>query len=475
MNRSEKKYYNFHSAYGYVCLNYNDRYPALDINTLKGALEQWTSTRNNKSKIDYMAMSRTEEGDNRHAHVFFKLEEPVKINKKPFINVNGIEYKLTFTPVTEHPSFDGSFINIIKYLKKQGTKHEVKSLFEEWGNKPAARGRLSTEEIHKALRLPTLKEAEAYLGDKNMLSYLNVRSKFKELYRERHANDRNERIKIKLLPWDEENALIKNARAWLRIVKNGKIKRTKMLVLLGETRIGKSEFVIDLLKDTKVQEFRGKVMFDGKDNNANYEVRLFDDANIAALDWFEFKSIVSTNGEVVTMNVKYDHADVTSLPTIVVLNTKNWDILKRIAKEKGDLDWLEQNSTILFSKTKLFKEPPKQTLTIEQLKEKYGDYEPDILKMLDNENEEMILEENEVNMDEFTDDADVTIPEDIVNTPVPTELLMTSEENSEKRKSLMLSMLKDNNKPLLPPKEPDVELTQQARELANRWSGGNFN
>ncbi|EMD42514.1 Hypothetical protein EHI5A_175220 [Entamoeba histolytica KU27] len=476
MNRSEKKYYNFHSAYGYVCLNYNDRYPALDITTLKSALEQWISTRNNKSKIDYMAMSTILSGNNKHSHVFFKLEETAHSRKKPVIMINNITYNLDFTNVTEHPEFDGSFINIIKYLQRQATNHNEQAKFEEDGKKPNTKGRTSGNEIMKALEIPTLKEASAFLQDSSPTWWLNNSKKFKDAWREKHANDKPERIKIKLYPWDENNPLVKNARAWLKIVKSGKVKRTKLLVLLGETRIGKSEFINDLLKDIKVQEFRGRVMFDGKDSLSKYEVRLFDDANLADMDWFEFKAIVSTNGEKITMNVKYDHADVITLPTIVVLNTENWNLIKDIAKERGDAKWLEENTTVLFSKDKLYKQPERRKKTIEQLKEKYGDLDPDILSMYSQADEdEIISEENEVNMDEFTDDADITIPEDIINTPVPTELLMTSEENREKKKSLILSLLKENNKAIVPPKEPDVELTQQARELANRWLGGNFN
>ncbi|GAB1222533.1 hypothetical protein ENUP19_0114G0012 [Entamoeba nuttalli] len=439
------KYYDFHSTYGFVTLNYNETHPPLTLQQIKESLQNWTSTRNVNSKIEYIAASSVLSGNNKHSHVFFKLEETAHSRKKPLIIVNNNTYNLDFTPVTEHPEFDGSFINIIKYLQRQATKHNEQAKFEEDGKKPSTKGRIGGNEIMKALDIPTLKEASAFLQDSSPMWWLNNGKKFKDAWREKHANDKPERIKIKLYPWDENNPLVKNARAWLKIVKSGKVKRTKLLVLLGETRIGKSEFINDLLKDTKVQEFRGRVMFDGKDSLSKYEVRLFDDANLAAMDWFEFKAIVSTNGEKITMNVKYDHADVISLPTIVVLNTENWKLIKDIAKERGDAKWLEENTTVLFSKNKLFKQPEKRKKTIEELKELYGDLEPDILSMYSQADEDEIFEEE--------------------------EYLNSSDSIEEAR-----NMLEKEPPTLFNQRQKVTKITEEEpNELASRWSGGNFN
>ncbi|GAT97925.1 hypothetical protein CL6EHI_062310 [Entamoeba histolytica] len=126
-------------------------------------------------------------------------------------------------------------------------------------------------------------------------------------------------------------------------------------------------------------------MFDGHDEYKNYDIRLFDDANLKEVEWFEFKALISTRGETITMNIKYDHINVTSLPTIIVMNTKNWDLMKKIAKEHNDLDWLEKNTAVLYSKEPLFERPKEIRRTIEELKKQYGDLDPAILEMFDEE------------------------------------------------------------------------------------------
>ncbi|BFU26620.1 hypothetical protein CL6EHI_089440 [Entamoeba histolytica] len=347
-------------------------------------VENWCSTETNKAEIEYLAASNTK-GTNAHAHVFFKLKDRAKVHKKPVAKINNIEYKLFFTPVTEHKKFDGSFQAIIKYLKNQNKKHGSESTFDEIGKEEAIKGKVGNNLVEQALSLENLKEAEGLLRQASMTWYLNNVKKFRDVWREQHDNKQTNRINIKLRPWKEDNILVKNARAWLQGVKLSKQKRVKTLVLLGDTRIGKTEFVNDLLKGMKVDEFRGHFMFDGHDEYKNYDIRLFDDANLKEVQWFEFKALISTRGETITMNIKYDHVNVTSLPTIIVMNTKNWDMMKRIAKENDDLEWLEKNTAVLYSREPLFERPKEIRKTIEELKKQYGDLDPAILEMFDEE------------------------------------------------------------------------------------------
>ncbi|EDR25478.1 hypothetical protein EDI_274930 [Entamoeba dispar SAW760] len=487
---SKGKYYEFNSSYGFATINYDQNHKILTLNEIKNALQTWTSTKTKPSKIEYLAVSTVTKGDNKHAHVFFKLDETAHSRKRPLINVNNTTYSVFFTAVTEHPEFDGSFMNIIRYLERQAKKHGEEAKFEEFGKRPNTKGRIGGNEIMKALNIPTLKEASAYLQDSSPMWWLNNGKKFRDAWREKHANDKTERIKIKLFPWDENNSLVKNARAWLKIVKSGKVKRTKLLVLLGETRIGKSEFINDLLKDTKVQEFRGRVMFDGKDSLAKYEVRLFDDANLAAMDWFEFKAIVSTNGEKITMNVKYDHADVISLPTIVVLNTENWNLMKEIAKERGDAKWLEENATVLFSKDKLYKQPERRKKSIEELKQIYGDLDPDILSMYSQaDDEEVDNEEEYLNSSDSIEEARLLLEqEQPVIDEEPTKRIAVDDHEIYKKffdVSKNIISQQGKNKYITTQSGKKIKIASRdnseeeeseddPEELASRWTGGNF-
>lgn len=473
-NRNER-YYNFNSMHGFVTINYGGGRPKLSIAAIKEGIQNWCSTRNTKAKVNYIAMSTTNENGTNHSHVFFQLEESMKIHKKPMIRVNGIDYNLYFTPVTEHAAYDGSFARIIKYLKNQSAKHNTEAKFEEMGKFDADKGKVGNNVIEKALRIPDLNEAMSYLRGISATWYLNNVKKFKDIWREQNGNKQTNRISIKLSPWKEDNTLVKNARAWLQGVKLSKQKRIKTLVILGETRIGKTEFINDLLKDMRVDEFRGHFMFDGHNENKTYDIRLFDDANLRDIHWFEFKALLSTRGEQITVNIKYDHATVTSIPTILIMNTNNWDILKNIAKENSDADWLEKNTIVLFSKEPLFEKPQETKKTIEQLKELYGDLDPSILQMFNEDDEEQMMEEDLVERSDFDEELDTTISDDLLNMPVPPPLLQPpieynndELERREKRKNKILGILSQDKSPL-PPRDPDVELTREAQELASRW------
>ncbi|GAB1223325.1 hypothetical protein ENUP19_0142G0005 [Entamoeba nuttalli] len=67
------------------------------------------------------------------------------------------------------------------------------------------------------------------------------------------------------------------------------------------------------------------------------------------------------------------------------MNTKNWDLMKKIAKEHDDLEWLEKNTAVLYSKEPLYERPKEIRRTIEELKKQYGDLDPAILEMFDEE------------------------------------------------------------------------------------------
>ncbi|EMD46431.1 Hypothetical protein EHI5A_178420 [Entamoeba histolytica KU27] len=212
------RYYSFNAMHGFLTLNFDANHPSLSTPILKQMVENWCSTKTNKAEIEYLAVSNTK-GKNAHAHVFFKLNERAKVHKKPVAKINNIEYKLVFTPVTEHKKFDGSFQAIIKYLKNQNKKHGAESTFDEIGKEEAIKGKVGNNLVEQALSLENLKEAEGLLRQASMTWYLNNVKKFREIWREQHSNKQPNRINIKLRPWKEDNILVKNARAWLQGVR----------------------------------------------------------------------------------------------------------------------------------------------------------------------------------------------------------------------------------------------------------------
>ncbi|EMD49486.1 Hypothetical protein EHI5A_269660 [Entamoeba histolytica KU27] len=244
-----------------------------------------------------------------------------------------------------------------------------------------------------------LEEGHAYLKSVSVKGYMNNIAKFDSIWMQEHDRDRNNRIRIKLQPWKEDNALVKNSRIWLDSVIKGNKKRVRTLVLVSDTKMGKTEFVNDMLRDLKVDEFRGHFMLDGHNENVRYDIRLFDDANLNDITWPEFKSLISTRGEQITINIKYSHVKVTSIPTILVLNPGSWKALQERAKEFEDFDWLEKNTVVLQTNEKLYIEPPPKEEAVRD-KNKYDGLDPKLVEMLlENEVEE------DVNLDDMGDDT----------------------------------------------------------------------
>ncbi|EMS17722.1 hypothetical protein KM1_204870 [Entamoeba histolytica HM-3:IMSS] len=131
---------------------------------MKEALTTWCSTKTNKENIKYLAYGKTTEGNNKHGYVFFILENQVDIMRKPFVNINGKEMKINFSPFTKLDAFDGSYLSIIDDIKNQSKKHKTKAVFEEYGNLKTTKGyKVGDSMIEQSLRMNSKAEAIAYL------------------------------------------------------------------------------------------------------------------------------------------------------------------------------------------------------------------------------------------------------------------------------------------------------------------------
>ncbi|EDR24579.1 hypothetical protein EDI_082040 [Entamoeba dispar SAW760] len=500
MSQTRGRYYEFRSMHGFANINFKENTPTPSLKTLKEALQQWCSTKSKRALIKYIAIGKTTKGPNRHAHIFFELEEMAHTRKKPFIQINNEQHFIFFEKVTENANYDGSFKAIIEYLKRQAKKHpESGAVFEEDGKMNNNRGRLGDIDIGKALKMTDLEEAHAYLKNISLKGYMNNVQKFDSMWAQEHSRDNYQRIKIKLQPWKEDNPVVKNSRIWLNSALSGKTKRVKTLVIVSETKMGKTEFVNDLLKDLKVDEFRGRFMMDGHNESLKYDIRIFDDANLNDIIWPEFKSLISTRGEQITVNVKYSHARVTSLPTILVLNPGSWKALQQTAKEYEDFDWLEKNSVVLQTKEKLFKEPPPNP-ELMQDKSKYEGLDPKLVEMLlENEVEEdLILDDMGDDTIDELDGAVEQLEQESLPPPLQLEQPIIDEEPTKRIAVDDHEIYKkffDVSKNIISQQGKNKYITTQSgkkikiasrdnseeeeseddpEELASRWTGGNF-
>ncbi|EDR23608.1 hypothetical protein EDI_030030 [Entamoeba dispar SAW760] len=494
MSQEGKRYYEFKAMHGFVTINLRAETPMPSKETVRKLLETWRTTRNKKATVKYLALSKTTQGSKKHIHAFFELEETAHVRKKPFALLNGEQHFLKFEKVTENKNYDGSFKAIIEYLKNQGAKHpNSNAAFEEIGKMERNRGRLGDIDIAKALKMPDLEEAHAFLKNISLKGYMNNVSKFDSVWAQEHSRDTPYRIKIKLQPWKEDNPVVKNSRIWLNSALSGRTKRVKTLVIVSDTKMGKTEFVNDLLKNLKVDEFRGRFMMDGHNESLKYDIRLFDDANLNDIIWPEFKSLISTRGEQITINVKYSHARVTSIPTILVLNPGSWKALQQTAKEYEDFDWLEKNSVVLFTKEKLFKEPPPKP-QVEQDKSKYDGLDPKLVEMLlENEVEEYIeLDDMGDDTVEDIDDALYQLEQESLPPPIvldqpleeetPSKRVATDDHEMQKRFfELTKNVITEegNNKYITVQSGKKIRIADEDSEddpevLANNWNTGNF-
>ncbi|EKE41246.1 hypothetical protein ENU1_063020 [Entamoeba nuttalli P19] len=258
---------------------------------MKEALTKWCSTKSNKANIKYLAYGKTTEGNNRHDHVFFILEDQVDVMRKPFVKIKGVDMKINFSPFTRLDAFDGSYLSVIEYIKNQGKHHNTKSSFEEYGNLKTTKGCKVSDSINeKALRMTSKVEAIAYLRNVNPSWVMNNEKKFGEMYDKQHSRDKRHRINIKLSQWKETNSVVQGARAWLHTIETIDIKKPPALVIVSDTKHGKTEFINDLLKDKQVDEFRGRIMVDSHEESREYDYSLFDDANLCSIEWEDFES-----------------------------------------------------------------------------------------------------------------------------------------------------------------------------------------
>lgn len=474
-NNNKQNYYHFKSIAGFAFMNFENLNNTPTLTTMKNALEKWCSTKNNKANIKYLAYGKTTEGSNRHGHVFFILENQADVMRKPFVQINGVDTKINFSPFTRLDAFDGSYLSIVEYIKNQGKHHNTKSSFEEFGNMKTTKGhKVGDSMIESALRLRSKAEAIAYLRNISPAWVMNNEKKFGEMYDKQHSRDKGHRINIKLSPWKETNPVVQGARAWMHTLETIDIKRPPALVIVSDTKLGKTEFINDLLKDRQVDEFRGRIMVDGHDESREYDYRLFDDANLTSIEWEDFKAIISTRGEKARVNVKYGHLDVITVPTIIVLNPGSYKDLQTIAGNKGDRDWLDKNTVVLTTKEKLYVEQDSGDERIKMLQELYGELPTNLISAIANNDN---LQEDLPPLDDL-EDIDADYVDEILRDTQPMETIQ--EEIKEVKHDVFDIPLK-RKQPLLnsqdstyiddmsDDEEDEDELRKEAKKLAGRW------
>ena len=334
----------------YFTINYKDR-PKPNLTQVKAMINKFT----NNKPIQYIVVGSEQEDKNKHIHVFVYFQEAVNIHKTPIMtNMDNIDYFIHFTPITKTEQYNGGYDRIIKYIKNHGKNGGEVEEDGDFDSIPATR--INQNLINEQLENPNFKDACETLRAININWWFNNKKHFKTEWTERHPNNNRRKTEIKLSAWDETNPVVIGLRTYIKLATENKKERIPCLVIISPTRLGKTELVTDLLKKYEVDEFRGRLVFDQRDDLHEFDFRLFDDANLNVLDWDDLKALISTRNAVITVNVKYDIKTIKSVPTIMLLNPGRYNQSHRNIIEKGDGQWWAKSSIILTTTKKLWKQ-----------------------------------------------------------------------------------------------------------------------
>ena len=345
----QPKYIHVNGKAMYFTINYADS-PRPTLPQVREMLNNFTK---NKT-IDYIVMGSEQDDKNKHIHVFVYFGEPVNIHKMPIMTtMDKIDYFIHFTPITKTEQYNGGYNRIIDYIKKHGQKGGTVEEEGDFENVPSTK--MNQGLINEQLANPDFKDACDTLKAININWWFNNKKHFKTEWIERHPEKNRRKTQIKLAAWDETNPVVKGLRTYIKLANENKKERIPCLVIVSPTRLGKTELVTDLLKNFEVDEFRGRLMFDQRDDLHDFDFRVFDDTNLNVIDWDDMKALISTRNTTITVNVKYDTKTIKSIPTIILLNPGRYNEFHKNIIAKGDGQWWNKNSIVLSTTKQLWK------------------------------------------------------------------------------------------------------------------------
>lgn len=261
-----------------------------------------------------------------------------------------------------------------------------------------------SQAIKNALEMQDLRIAESYLLDHSADKFLTARKNFESQYLKKHEREIQLRATYKpdLLPFKElpETEQIMN---WVKAASVNNRKRNGILFIVGPTKTGKTEFVIQNVY-RKYNSFlmRGNYMWDKFDSNQkDLKFLIFDDVHPEMQMIKDIKALTSTKKIPTQMNVKYGYAVVKSCPCIILMNENNYENYWKLVGYAKETDWYKRNCVII--KIEEFLYPLKSELRRAQIEKR---------KELRNNNQEDMSEHS---IENFDDDKTEEVQQDEEN------------------------------------------------------------
>ena len=345
------KYIHVNGKAMYFTINYKDR-PKPNLESIKAMINKFT----NNKPIKYIISGSEQDDKNEHVHVFVYFDETINVHRTPIMtNMEGRDYFIHYTPITKTEQYNGGYERIVEYIRKH--QQHGGTIEEEGDFERLPTTKMNQNVINEQLANPDFKEACETLKAININWWFNNKKHFRTEWIERHPDNHRRKTGIKLQAWDETNPVVKGLRTYIKLANDNKVERIPCLVIVSPTRLGKTELVTDLLKNYEVDEFRGRLMFDGRDDLHDFDFRLFDDTNLNDIAWDDMKALISTRNATITVNVKYDTKSIKSIPTIILLNPGRYNEFHKNIVIKGDGQWWNKNAIVLTTTKKLWIQP----------------------------------------------------------------------------------------------------------------------
>ena len=316
----------------------------------------------NKENIAKAIIGGNETGKStgeKHQHMMILLKTNKSIHWPEVIKLPSGKYVMVYaTPMNNYSQTTGDTDILEDYIEKDNTqpvyKYENKQAVEESKNNNTKRKWDNV--VEEALKQPDWKTAEEMLKSNSVTSFLRDGKNIKMHYNKIHYRDQmlDATYKPNLRAWKdmEELDIIKE---WV-IAHSGNKTRGGNLFIIGPTKTGKSEFVIqEIFRKYNSILMKGDFMWDRYDENENYKFYIFDDVIYDKKSLNNIKSLTSSINIPVNINVKYGMAYVQAKPCIHVLNEHEYEKFKQMAKTEGGNAWWWKNSKPVYITDRVFK------------------------------------------------------------------------------------------------------------------------
>lgn len=363
--------------------------------------------RGNMNNVLEAALSFPERGmvEQSHQHFVITLKENKNMRIPEAIKLPSGKMVMIYNrPLTQYSQETKDIAKLIDYMEKNGEKCLYKFKAPDFDKYIGKSKRIVwSKHVENALAMPTLKQAADYLKGVDIKKWMDDKKKFMSEYVQQHEREMQLRATYKpdLLPF-KDLPETKQIMDWVKRASVNNRKRNGILFVVGPTKTGKTEFVIQNVY-RKYDSFlmRGNYLWDKYDSeHEGFKFLIFDDVHPEMQMVKDIKALTSTKNVKTQMNIKYSYAMVTSLPCIILMNENNYDQYWRLIGYAKETEWYKRNSLII--KIDDFLYPLKSELRkaeIEKRKELRNNNQEDMsehsIENFDDDKTEEVQQENE--------------------------------------------------------------------------------